>query len=113
MPFGGAVDNADRNTSISADPIIVGSVRYLTALNRRKEGRPADRASCRSPIAGVQRYKARAAIWPPSLALMKQENNHAAASRPAGAVSRRSRHSTRPWSIRASGTPKVGIITNG
>ena len=40
-------------------------------------------------------------------------DNHAAASRPAWAVSRRSRNRTRPWSIRASGTAKVGTMTSG
>ena len=38
---------------------------------------------------------------------------HAAASRLADPASRPSRHRTRPWSIRAKGTAKVGIITSG
>jgi hypothetical protein len=36
-----------------------------------------------------------------------------AASRSVEAVSRRSRNRTRPWSIRASGTAKVGTMTSG
>ena len=37
----------------------------------------------------------------------------AAASRSAEAAPRRSRHRTRPWIIRASGTAKVGTMTSG
>jgi hypothetical protein len=40
------------------------------------------------------------------------KTNHTTASRPIGAVSLRSRHGTRPWSIRVSGTAKVGTITS-
>ena len=49
---------------------------------------------------------------PPSHVVWR-EDNHAATSRPAGVVSRRSRNRTRPWSIRASGTAKVGTMTSG
>ena len=41
------------------------------------------------------------------------EKDHASTSRLVDAVFRRSRHRTRPWSISASGTAKVGTITNG
>src|SRR6516162_6887976 len=41
------------------------------------------------------------------------ERHHAVNSRPVGAVSRRSRHKTRPCNIRASGTAKVGTMTRG
>jgi hypothetical protein len=39
--------------------------------------------------------------------------DHAAASRPVEVLSRLSRHRTRPWSMRASGTANVGTITSG
>lgn len=42
-----------------------------------------------------------------------EARRQAAATRPVGAVSRRSRKRTRPWSIRASGTEKVGTMTSG
>ena len=41
------------------------------------------------------------------------ERHHAVTRRPVGAVSRRSRHKTRPCNIRASGTAKVGTMTRG
>jgi hypothetical protein len=49
--------------------------------------------------------------WPPSPE--SGERHHAAASRPVEALSRLSRHRTRPCSMSASGTAKVGTITNG
>jgi len=39
------------------------------------------------------------------------ESHHAAASRPIEAFSRLSRHRTKPCSMRANGTAKVGTIT--
>jgi hypothetical protein len=42
-----------------------------------------------------------------------QARRHTVASRVVTAVCRGSRHRTRPWRIRASGTAKVGTITSG
>ena len=41
------------------------------------------------------------------------ERHQAMASRLVEVVSRRNRHRTSPWSIRASGTAKVGTMTSG
>ena len=48
-----------------------------------------------------------------ALAFGQAIDNHAAASRPVAVAPRRSRHRTRPCSIRASGTAKVGTMTSG
>jgi hypothetical protein len=47
------------------------------------------------------------------LSAIDQARRHTVASRVVTAVCRRSRHRTRPWRIRASGTAKVGTITSG
>lgn len=51
--------------------------------------------------------------WPPSMCSQANGRLYAAARRLTDGAWRRMRHRTRPWSIRASGTAKVGTMTSG
>ena len=65
---------------------------------------------CNSGVTARARRRGDRVNCPPAFRTLAHQ---AAASRSAEAASRRSRHRTRPWSIRASGTAKVGTMTSG
>ena len=85
-------------------PDFVGPLDGSAELTIFTEGRQADRTSCGRGLGEGD-------TWPPPFD--QARDNHAATSRFVAGVSRRSRHRTRPWSIRASGTAKVGTMTSG